>query len=66
MVELVLSPFLPEYGKMEAMLKCEARSGGEGGVIPSFIATSWTRDISLHPHKFLIPGIKRQSHCLLP
>lgn len=57
MVELVLSPFLPEYGKMEAMLKCEARSGG--GVIPSFIATSWTRAISLHPHKFLIPGNKR-------
>lgn len=65
MVELVLSQFLPEYGRMEAKLKCEARSEG-GEVIPSIVATSWTQAISLHPHQFLTPGIKRQSHCLLP
>lgn len=40
MVELVLSQLLPEYGKMEAMLKCEARSEG-GEIVPSVFAASW-------------------------
>lgn len=65
MVELVLSQFLPEDGKTEAKFKREGRSEG-GEVVPSIIATSWTRAVSLHPHQLLIPGIERQIHCLLP
>lgn len=49
MVALVLSPFLPEYGKMEAMLKCEAGSG-------------WGEESS--PLLLLLPGLE-PSACTL-
>lgn len=61
--------FLPGYGKMEGMFKREARSGGKAmaSIIATswWLCTSWTPAISLYPHQFLTPCVKRQSRCLL-